>query len=274
MKFRIPDEYFENGIDIQGADIYIYFKVKTRRKKSRRIILKVFSLHNGTKQKKNVAKLQVRPNDTAWYKVSLPRSVTKDVDNARNRTLSMCIECKRCNSRTKITFPLKTRSSRRKRKRTGKNRRKNRDKRKGRQVKKKKKRRSKKPKKLQFHRPFVIYRLKQNHRSKRNLNCLSANDTQHCCKHEQFVSFSELGFEQDILFPTGVPYSSCIGGCGSSEYQMSQRLNIPANERPGSPKPVCQATASEETNTFIVLRDRIGILTLKNGNVLQCGCKI
>lgn len=259
MQFRIPDEYFEEGIDIQGADIYIYFKVKTRRKASRRIVLKVFSLQNGSKKRQNVAKLQVRPNDTAWYKVSLPRSITNSVESYQNRTVSMCIDCRRCNKRTRITFPLKTHPSRRKGKRARKNKRKNSKNRKQRNTKKK---RGKKPKKLQFHRPFLIYRLKQNYRTKRSLDhdpCLLSNDTQSCCRYEQFVSFSDMGFEQNILFPTGVTYSSCIGGCGS----LSLNQNIPEMPRNGSENSVCQVTESEETSTFIVLRDRIGILTLK-----------
>lgn len=270
MQFRIPDEYFEEGIDIQGADIYIYFKVKTRRKGSRRIVLKVFSLQNGSKRRKNVAKLQIRPNDTAWYKVSLPRSITNSFESYQNRTVSMCIDCRRCNKRTRITFPLKTHPSKRKRKRSRKNKRKNRKNRRQRNTKKK---RGKKPKELHYHRPFLIYRLKQNHRSKRNLDnnpCLLSNDTQNCCRYQQFVSFSDMGFEQNILFPSGVTYSSCIGGCGG----LSLNQNIPEMPRVSSENSVCQVTESEETSTFLVLRDRIGILTLKNGNVLQCGCSL
>eukprot|EP00105_Crassostrea_gigas_P006189 XP_011420040.1 PREDICTED: inhibin beta A chain [Crassostrea gigas] len=270
MQFRIPDEYFEEGVDIQGADIYIYFKVKTRRKGSRRIVLKVFSLQNGSKRRKNVAKLQIRPNDTAWYKVSLPRSITNSFESYQNRTVSMCIDCRRCNKRTRITFPLKTHPSKRKRKRSRKNKRKNRKNRRQRNTKKK---RGKKPKELHYHRPFLIYRLKQNHRSKRNLDnnpCSLSNDTQSCCKYEQFVSFSDMGFEQNILFPSGVTYSSCIGGCGG----LSLNQNIPEMPRVSSENSVCHVTESEETSTFLVLRDRIGILTLKNGNVLQCGCSL
>lgn len=270
MQFRIPDEYFEEGVDIQGADIYIYFKVKTRRKGSRRIVLKVFSLQNGSKRRKNVAKLQIRPNDTAWYKVSLPRSITNSFESYQNRTVSMCIDCRRCNKRTRITFPLKTHPSKRKRKRSRKNKRKNRKNRRQRNTKKK---RGKKPKELHYHRPFLIYRLKQNHRSKRNLDnnpCSLSNDTQSCCRYEQFVSFSDMGFEQNILFPSGVTYSSCIGGCGG----LSLNQNIPEMPRVSSENSVCHVTESEETSTFLVLRDRIGILTLKNGNVLQCGCSL
>uniref|UniRef100_A0A8W8M8I9 TGF-beta family profile domain-containing protein n=1 Tax=Magallana gigas TaxID=29159 RepID=A0A8W8M8I9_MAGGI len=103
-----------------------------------------------------------------------------------------------------------------------------------------------------------------------NNPCSLSNDTQSCCKYEQFVSFSDMGFEQNILFPSGVTYSSCIGGCGG----LSLNQNIPEMPRVSSENSVCQVTESEETSTFLVLRDRIGILTLKNGNVLQCGCSL
>ncbi|XP_062613284.1 inhibin beta A chain-like [Saccostrea cucullata] len=259
MKFNVPNEYFEKDVDVLGADIYIYFKVKSkskRRKRTRRVVLKVFTLQAGTKRKQNVAKLKVRPNDTAWYKVSLPLSVTKNAESEQNKTLSMCIDCKRCNSRTKITFPLKIHPSRRKPKKT----RKNRGKKKRKRRRHTNKKRKKKTKKLQVHRPFLIYRFRHNHRSKRHTeNCLPENNTQICCRHEEFVSFSDLGFEQDILFPSGVSYSSCMGSCDG-------------NTHPQNHSSTCEIIDSQETNTFIVLRDRIGILTLKNGNVLNCGC--
>lgn len=269
MTFRVPDEYLEEGVDILGADIYIYFKVKKRRKRTRRVVLKVFSLLSGTKRKTTVAKLKVRPSDTAWYKVSLPLSVMKSVENRNNRTLSMCIDCKRCNSRTKITFPLKTHPSRRKRKKTKKNKGKG-NKRKQRHTKKKKKQ-----KKLRVHRPFLIYRFRHNHRSKRFIhNCSSVSDTQKCCRHEEFVSFSDLGFDQDILFPAGVSYSVCMGTCDSGISQRSTNYTNPLDTDLSARAPVCDVTDSEETSTFIVLRNRIGILTMKNGNVLNCGCSI
>ncbi|XP_061185663.1 inhibin beta A chain-like [Saccostrea echinata] len=272
MKFKVPNEYFEEDVDVLGADIYIYFKVKTkskRRKRTRRVVLKVFSLQVGTKRKQNVAKLKVRPNDTAWYKVSLPLSVTKNAETVQNKTLSMCIDCKRCNSRTKITFPLKVHPSRRKRKKP----RRNKGNKKRKQRRHTNKKRKKKAKKLQVHRPFLIYRFRHYHRSKRNTDdCSLVNNTQNCCRHEEFVSFSDLGFEQDILFPAGVSYSSCVGGCDSFTHQGPQNHSSTFLQNSSLENPTCEVIDSQETNTFIVLRDRIGILTLKNANVLNCGC--
>ena len=122
MEFRLSDTYFRSNVELSGADVYVHIKIKKRRKRKRRrnIVLRISRLTDDTLKRKTIARLRFQPTDTRWYKVALPVTLIRKLNNFHDRTLKLCIQCKKCNRKMRITFPLTTSRGKKKKSRKSK----------------------------------------------------------------------------------------------------------------------------------------------------------
>jgi hypothetical protein len=267
MKFRLPEDS-SSGEIVTGADVFVYIKnrkkrsldkkgrKKRRRKRMRKISIKISLLNEENRHKKLVSRLRFRPNPaTKWYKLVLPYWIIKEANKQQDRALNLCIECKRCNRNIQVILPLKT--SRKKfksietRNQTGK----------GIPHKKYKKMKSLR---LRKNRPFLMcHRSEKTHQRRRRetIQCDKNNPYSQCCRHQEYIRFSDIGLGDRVTYPDGFYKTQCIGSCSSN----SSRTDLALTQ--------CTPSSYKPFKTVLVVDSDVMYLDIPQGNIQECACQ-
>lgn len=267
MKFRLPEDS-SSGKIVTGADIFVYIKnrkkrslnkkgrKKRRRKRMRKISIKISLLNEENRHKKFVSRLRFRPDlAKKWYKLVLPYWIIKKANKKQDRALNLCIECKRCKRNIQVILPLKT--SIRIFKfieawnQTGK----------GIPHKKYKKMKSLR---LRKNRPFLIcHRSEKTHQRRRRetIQCDKNNPYSQCCRHQEYIRFSDIGLGDRVTYPDGFYKTQCIGSCSSN----SSRTDLALTQ--------CTPSSYKPFKTVLVFDSDVMYLDIPQGNIQECACQ-
>ena len=252
---------------VSRTDLHLYVKMTKKamkRRRKKKIVIKISTWDSIKDRKRVIARLKIRPKASKWHRISLPLSVLNKLQKQNKRTLEICIECKRCNRRIKVTFLKK---ERRKKKLRNK------------KTKKSKKHNRRRLLKLNKNRPFLLCKIttkSQSFRSKRyalngkinvseNTNMCNENLTsQGCCVSNRYVSFREMNLHRYITYPRGFNFSQCLGSCS-----QPSGLTLATHNQTDSN---CQPVNYGPLYIFVIFKREIGFITIRKGNVHSCGC--
>ena len=267
MKFRLPEDS-SSGEIVTGADVFVYIKnrkkrsldkkgrKKRRRKRMRKISIKISLLNEENRHKKFVARLRFRRNPVKkWYKLVLPYWIIKKANKQQDRALNLCIECKRCNRNIQVILPLKT--SKKKFKsfeignQTGK-------------VNPHKKYKKMKSLRLRKNRPFLMcHRSEKTHQRRRRetIQCDKNNPYSQCCRHQEYIRFSDIGLGDRVTYPDGFYKTQCIGSCSSN----TSRTDLALTQ--------CTPSSYKPFKTVFVFDSDVMYLDIPQGNIQECACQ-